>query len=905
MGRRRELGDLMRALDDAFAGCGRLVLLGGEPGIGKTRLAEELSAHARTRGALVLVGRCWEAGGAPAYWPWVQAIRPYVRDADEGSLRSQLGEGAADVARLVPELRDLLSDLGPAPSLEADGARFRLFEGVSAFLRSVAAPRPLVLVLDDLHAADAPSLLLLRFAARELGDSRVVIVGAYRDVDPTLADPLRTTLVALAREPVTRTLAIRGLGEDDVARFIELAAPPGVSAGSLSAAVHAETEGNPLFVGEIVRLLAAERRLDEPPARPLAIPPSVREVIGRRLRHLSDDCHRVLSVASVLGREFDLEALACVCALERGELLGRLDEGLDARVVTEVPGAMGRMRFAHALIRDAAYHGLPRSRRVELHRQVGEALETLYASDLDPHLAELAHHFFESSAAGNGERAVEYARRAGSVAIDLLAYEEAVRLYELALEALGPARPATARLRAELLLSLADAQGRAGDAPEAKSTFLRAADLARSARLPDVLARAAAGYGGRFVWTHAVADAQIVPLLEDGLSAVGETDRVLRIQLLSRLAAALRHDPSREHRERISAEAIALARSVGDPATLAYALAAAEAALHAPQNAARRLASGTEIVALAAQAGDRERRFDGHEFGFWTAWELGDATRRAAELAALNRIADELRQPAQRWEVAAAHALLALCGGQFGGAEELIERAATIGERVLTWEAMTTRRVQLFLLRREQGRLESVEPEIRGHADEFSSPLLHAAVIADICAQMRRVDEATALVREVASRDLSNWHVDEEWLVSVCLLAESCALVEETDCAGRLYDVLRPFGSLNAVAPAALALGSVGRSLGLLAALLGRFEDAARHFEDATRMNERMGARPSLARTREDHARMLRRRGRHGDRERAATLLAQAEAGYSELGLQRAARRVAAFSRSWPRGGVR
>ena len=238
---------------------------------------------------------------------------------------------------------------------------------MTAFLKRVAAARPLVLVLDDLHAADEPSLLLLQFVARELGESRLLIVGAYRDVDPTLADPLTTTLTELAREPVTRTLALAGLAEADVARFIELAAP-GASAGELGAVVHAETEGNPLFVGEVVRLLAAEGRLDEPASAPLAIPQSVREVIGRRLRHLSDDCNRLLTFASVLGREFDLDALAGVSGLERGGILELLDEAIEARVVSEVPGAIGRMRFAHALIRDAAYHHLTRSRRIQLHR---------------------------------------------------------------------------------------------------------------------------------------------------------------------------------------------------------------------------------------------------------------------------------------------------------------------------------------------------------------------------------------------------------------------------------------------------------------------------------------------------------------------------------------------------------
>ena len=185
-------------------------------------------------------------------------------------------------------------------------------------------------------------------------------------------------------------------------------------------------------------------------------------MIGRRLRHLSDDCNRLLTLASVLGREFDLDALAAVSGLERGAILELLDEAIEARVVSEVPGAIGRMRFAHALIRDAAYHRLSRSRRVQLHRQAGEALEALYSSDLDAHLAELAHHFFESAAGGNGQKAVDYARRAGARAVALLAYEEAARLYEMALEALGLDAAATAELRCELLLALADAQGRAG-----------------------------------------------------------------------------------------------------------------------------------------------------------------------------------------------------------------------------------------------------------------------------------------------------------------------------------------------------------------------------------------------------------------------------------------------------------
>ena len=886
VGRRRELAELLRGLDDAFAGRGSVFLLVGEPGIGKSRLAEELTTDARARGARVLVGRCWEAGGAPAYWPWVQALRAYVREAEPEPLRAQLGVGAADLAQLVPELRTLLPDVGEPPPTESQGARFRLFDVTTSFLVSASKAGPLVIVLDDLHAADEPSLLLLRFVAREIGESGLLIVGAYRDVDPTPADPFRTALVELAREPVTRSLELTGLGEAEVARFLELAAP-GASPADLAPAVHAETEGNPLFVGEILRLLSAERRLDEQATAPLAIPQSVREVIGRRLRHLSYECNELLVLASVLGREFDLDALARISGLERDAILQLLDEAIDARVVSELPGAVGRMRFAHVLIRDAAYHGVARSRRVELHRRVGEGLEALYASDLEPHLAELAHHFFEAAAGGDGQKAVAYARRAGSRAVRLLAFEEAVRLYEMALDALGPESAATARSRCELLLALADAQGRAGDGPAAKATFRQAADLARSAGLTEALAHAALGYGGRFIWDRAMSDERLVPLLQDALAALGEVDSALRVRLLARLAAALRGDPSRERRERICEEAIQTARRIGDPAALSYALAAAEAALHAPHTAQRRLNEGREIVSLASQTGDRERLFDGFEHSFWASWELGDAAGRAVQLDGMTRVAEELRQPAQLWMLAVAQATLALAEGRFDEAAELIARAAAVGERVQSWSAAAVAHtLPLFMLRRERGRLEDFEREIQGPGHEFSGPLVRQSVIAHLHARLGRTEEARAVLAELTSRDLAGWHVDEEWLVSTCLLAETCVILGDTERAAPLYDLLLPHASRNAVAVPELALDSTSRPLGMLSALLGRFEEAALHFEEALRMNDRMGARPWLAHAQEEYAHMLLRRDAGDDRERAEELLSRAHAAYRELGMQ-------------------
>ncbi|MBA3261286.1 MAG: AAA family ATPase [Thermoleophilaceae bacterium] len=324
--------------------------------------------------------------------------------------------------------------LSEPPALESEGARFRLFDATAQFLRSAALVRPLVLVLDDLHAADEPSLLLLRYVAREIADSRLLVVCAFRDVDPTIRDPLTAALAELVREPQTAQIGLAGLSEADVAEYIELST--GIEPASrLVQAIHAETEGNPLFGAEVVRLLDAEGRLTEADV-PLRIPPGVRVVIGQRVGRLSERCRSLLLTASVMGREFGLDALARLSELARDELLDVLDEALTERVVADVPGSPGRLRFGHALIRDTLFDELGSARRLQLHQDAAEALEAVYAADLEPHLAELAHHFF-AAAPARADKAVEYARRAGDRAASQLAFEEAVRLYEMALTLVG------------------------------------------------------------------------------------------------------------------------------------------------------------------------------------------------------------------------------------------------------------------------------------------------------------------------------------------------------------------------------------------------------------------------------------------------------------------------------------
>jgi class 3 adenylate cyclase/tetratricopeptide (TPR) repeat protein len=899
VGREGELAQLVLSLEDAVAGRGCVVLLGGEPGIGKSRLADELAGRARERGARVLWGRCWEGGGAPAYWPWVQSIRSYVREADPDGLRKDMGPRAYDMAQMLPELRDLFPDLPRPVSTDPEGARFRLFDSTAAFLRSVANRRPLVLVLDDLHAADAPSLLLLQFVVGELTHARTLIIGSYRDIELGREHPLRATLAELSRAPATRTLTLRGLGGPDVALFIEQITGHSVR-DSVVAAIHAETEGNPLFVGEVVRLLASERNLDdvgEGAAWRTTLPDSVREVIRRRLRRLSDECTRVLTLASLIGRDFSLDVLGRLSELSGDHLLQALDDAMSARVVTEVPGSLGRLRFSHALIREVLYEEITPLRRARLHVLSGQILEEVYAHDPEPHLAELAHHFFRGALALAGEsaKAIEYARRAAARAVALTAYEEAVRLYRMALELVGLREPADDKLRCELLLGLGDARARAGEIATARDTFLGAAEAARRLRLPEQLARAALGYGGRFVWEAARGDPHLVQLLEEALTELPRIDSPLRAQLLVRLAGGpLRDEVNRERRDVLSREAVEIARRLGDLATLAYVLDGRYSAVWWPNNLEERLEVSSELVRAATEGGDKERALQGHHYRALALLEAGDLPSVYAELDAKAKLVDELRQPVQRWYLASVGATLATFEGRFDEAEELIGQAATLGERAEGSMAAVYRVIHLHALRSAQGRLAEHEELVRRAAAEFPTYVVLRCVLAHTSAELGNESEARALLDSLAADDFTALPENEEWLFGMCLLADVAHILGDAHRAAALYRLLLPYSALNAVSAPDSCLGSISRNLGVLAATLTRWDEARRHFENALAMNTRTGGRPWVAQTQYNYARML-LASEPSDRQRAMELTSGCLELARKLGMAELLRKASAL----------
>ncbi len=458
VGRERELAELISACQSPADSDAHLFLIYGEPGIGKTRLADELAARIKAGGQQVLWGRCWEGEGAPAYWPWIQIIRTFL-GALEPERRRNLAlesEIASDivheVAQIIPDLRPVHST--PPPSVSdkldpnaANAARFRLFDAVTNFLKSGARSHPMLIVVDDLQDADEASLALLRFMARELRGAPILIVATYRDLEVRRSPSLAKMIAELSRE--ARSIPVGGLSESEVTEFVKFRAGQ-TPDQALVAKLCAATNGNPLFVDGIVRNLIAEGAFEAARAQdhPFKIPSGIREAIRDRLERLSPEANSILAVAAAIGNEFEFNLCQSVADVSAEKARRLLDEAAAAGAVTALDH--GRYRFSHALVRGAVYEELDTNRRVLIHDTIAKSLEEMYQKDLDPHLAELAHHFRE---AGVPKKAIEYLGRAGNAAVNVFAWTDAAGHWEAALE-LVKRHGSNPQWRAELLRGL-------------------------------------------------------------------------------------------------------------------------------------------------------------------------------------------------------------------------------------------------------------------------------------------------------------------------------------------------------------------------------------------------------------------------------------------------------------------
>jgi predicted ATPase len=430
-----------------------MVLLGGEPGIGKTSTTKELAWTAARRGASVLSGWCYEGEGAPPYWPWIQILRSAAEACEAADLREELAAGASDILQIVPELRERLPDLPEPPRLPPEEIRFRLFQSITTFLQNRAARTPLLLVLDDLQWADSASLRLLEFMAREIASSPLLVAATYRDDEVEAGGALAGTLAELARHALCERLVLGGLSRDEVGELLASVTETQPSLASVEA-VAQRTGGNPFAVKEIASLLHSEGRLGELArldGTPLRLPPTVKEMIRRRLTRLSSESRSLLRVAALVGQEFDTRILERISPESASAVLEWLEEGIDASIIAESPGTPGCYQFAHALVRETLYEELSLSRRVALHGSAGSALEDLHLEALEPHLSELAHHFFEAVAGGGDpSKALHYALLASERAERLFAWREVISQTGRALSLLDSLPDRKERFREEM-----------------------------------------------------------------------------------------------------------------------------------------------------------------------------------------------------------------------------------------------------------------------------------------------------------------------------------------------------------------------------------------------------------------------------------------------------------------------
>ena len=888
VGRARELDELGAAFAEASDGHGAVFLICGEPGIGKSRLMEVLAASARADGWQVLVGRCWDGGGAPAYWPWVQVVR--AAGGDFGTL-TRAGEDTAPRRSSV------------SPAVDPEAERFRLFEAVGSFLGDVSNEQPVMIVLDDLHAADEPSLLLLRFLATTADSRRVIVLGTYRESEPRVLDraDLYGELTRLGRR-----VPLRGLSVEEVTSYLTLVGGEPTS-DAIAVRLQDVTGGNPFFLGEVVRVLIAEGRLnsaDETSMR--RMPEEVRALIRRHVSTLSPETIGLLRVASVLGHDLDLRVLADAGTLGVDRMTDAVSEAVRAGILSEDPSASASFAFAHDLVRETLYDDLPAGRRLELHRTAGDVLERVFREDLGPYLAAIAHHLTRAAPLDDGGRAVDYSVLAADRAVAMLAYEDAVTLYERALQLLPPSEAHGDR-RSDILMRLGDARARSGDTVGARRSYEEAADLSRLHDDPEAVARAALalvtsaapvrlGFGGLLVTSIVDPGNNGVALLEEVQRTLPPGDSSLRARTLARLAAELYQFHETDRSRTLAREAVDMALRLGDPDALVESLHGRHWATLSPDTTDDRLANAQEMLLAATGAGDEEAAFLARHARLHCYLELCDIRGVDAELAAMEQLAARIRQPFYVWHVACLHGMRALLDGRLTDADRMLATAFGIA-RIRQSEDVVYmyEHAQVFAIRWAQGRLEERRDRTLQHGERYPIARWRDALAA---AELGDERAARAEVERHARRGFSDLPRDGLWLLHMCALAQACVLIGDEPRAHALYELLSPFADRHAISVSTLPFGPVAMRLGMLATLLERWDDAEAHFFVATELCDAMGARAIRAMVLVEHARMYLARRDPGDEARAGELSSDAIAICDELDMPGIRERASTLART-------
>ena len=894
VGRRAELDVLRAAWGRARAGERAVVLVAGEAGVGKTSLVARLAATAHEAGTLVLAGHCDEDYGVP-YQPFVEALRALVHYQPAAAAAGRIGPLGGELARLLPEVADLLPCREPRVDTDPGTARYRQFDAVATWLDQVCEVGEVMLILDDLHWAALPSLLMLRHLVRHDPSMPLLVVATYRDTELNDSDPLAELLADLRREHGIERLELSGLSEDDIGRLVRSAGQRLGGAPPDAGTILRQTGGNPFFVREVLLSLSDPR--------PGPVPAGIRDVVGRRLARLDPAARGALEVAAVLGGEFDPEVVAAVGMPEvtRQTTYDALDEAVHGRLAVRAADGR-RYRFAHAIVRDTIYTGMPTGRRLALHAGAARALE---AAGPDAHLAQISYHHGTALPVTVDAGAEGYARQAGDRALALLAYEEAADHYQRALDAHERTHAVPDADRCELLLALGTAHAAAGEVADAGHAFGCAAALARELGLADYLARAALGFEGELVTGGDVWQERRA-LLEQAHDALGECVSPLRVRVSAMLADVLAGLEPGPHVTELSQEALRTAVQLGDEAGLAAALHARHQALAMPSHAAERAELARRVVERSEAAGSTPW------VGAWARIgrlarladlvELGDLARFDAELDAYADAAREQRRPHDLWRAAVMRAMRALFAGRLDDGAAKAEEACALGNRLQQPGTLQTYAAQVFYVWWLQGRTEELRSATQSWAGSESALVAWHSALALAHAEAGDPDAAHAELAPLAAARFAAVPHDNMWLATLALAAEACWRTGDIELGAPLLPLLAAHAARNVTVGAAVAFGAAGRPAGLAAALAGRLDQSVSLLDAAVAANRRMGSPLWEAAAQHDLAEVLDRRDGPGDAERAEALAATASATGTALGVPRLAAPVARPHALAPRG---
>jgi DNA-binding SARP family transcriptional activator len=819
VGRGREELLIEERIEHARAGRGGVMLVVGEAGLGKTLLAERAAVLATAHHLRVAWSRCVEASATPAFWPWAQVLRA-LPDADTRR-----------------HLLDVLAGRGESSWRTEDpgSALFHLHEAVMETLRECAGERPLLIVVDDLHVADASSLQLLAHLAPALHRLPILLLATLRpemaDADPAL----RETLARLANERGVDRIRLGSFTAADIAAYLDGGAREDVVRALLE-----RTGGNPFYLKELLRLLTSEHPDGWGTAQAVVdmdVPESVRDVIARRVSRLPESTQTMLRTAAVIGRDVDLLLLEASTDSENEQVMGALEPAVVAGLLIEVPDSWD-YRFSHAIVRDTLYGALTRLQRSRLHKRVGEALEAFDRPDDPALLGRLVHHFTMAARLGVAERAVRYARRAAELAMAQLAYDEAAGYLESALGALDPTRPGAIAVRCRLLVQLGVARRAGGDLAGTCAVLDEALTLAGQLGDDGLAMDAATLFGGVTLWTwrpYLTVDERMIGILRDQLARLDATDLHRRVVLLGTLAVELYHSPERPAGEAHAEEAVALARQAGDPELLARTLNNYWNVAWVPQRERQRREAVDELLAIDPLP--RTVELTGRLHRMLSAMTGGDLAGFDADLARAGRLVEELRTPVLGAQVTYARAGRAMLAGHWAAGERLVGEAFELQAHTSLWGTQWIRLALLYTSRRFQGRPAELLDELVRRADEPHLELLRPTAILAAC---ESDDEA------LARRLLARWGTAREQLWCWNFVAFQWGLIAArlgTPDPRQLYDEILPFADQwSTVGTGCATWGSLRFVLAALAERLERLDEAELHATQALAEHRRLGA---------------------------------------------------------------